>query len=339
MMAKIFSGKLAVSQWLLDSDEPWTQYRTYVDLLQLPESDPNVLQTRSDMLAHPQVRALIDTAVSWPGYPLQRHNDAKHPLHVFSTLADFGLRHDDPGVRPALEKVLAHQSAQGTFQTQVRLYKRFGGLDGEYWTWMACDAPTLTYALLAMGMEEDTRVQQAAGHLIDQVQENGWRCTVAPELGNFHGPGRRDGPCPIANVVALKVLSRQPERLNSEAAQRGVEVLLRHWTRQYEKKLYLFGTGTDFRKLKYPFVWYDILHVADVLSRFPFVHGDPRFLEMVSTITGQADQDGRYTATSMYRAWQDWSFADKKRPSPWLTFLVMRIDQRISPNRLPFSNG
>jgi len=105
--------------------------------------------------------------------------------------------------------------------------------------------------------------------------------------------------------------------------------LLGHWERQGERKFYLFGIGTDFRKLKYPYVWYDILHVVEVLSRLPFIHSDARFLEMVRTITDQADQQGRYTASSMYRAWKDWSFADKKNPSPWLTFLVLRILKRI----------
>ena len=70
-------------------------------------------------------------------------------------------------------------------------------------------------------------------------------------------------------------------------------------------------------------------HVADVLSRFPFVHDDARFLQMLQVITGQADEAGRFTATSMYRAWKGYSFADKKRPSPWLSFLVWRIGCRL----------
>jgi hypothetical protein len=108
-------------------------------------------------------------------------------------------------------------------------------------------------------------------------------------------------------------------------------MLLWHWEHQNERKMFLFGIGTDFRKLKYPFVWYDVLHVVDVLSRYPFVHAAPRFREMVATITMQADDVGRYTATSMYRAWKGWSFADKKTPSPWLTFLVCRAIKRLSP--------
>jgi hypothetical protein len=52
---------------------------------------------------------------------------------------------------------------------------------------------------------------------------------------------------------------------------------------------------------------------------------------MVETITSQADGDGRYTASSAYQAWKGWPFADKKSPSPWLTFLVLRILRRIQP--------
>ncbi|NBD36022.1 MAG: hypothetical protein GVY30_08475 [Chloroflexi bacterium] len=319
-------------EWLLNSDEPWTRYRTLVDLLDRPEDDAEVRAARAAMAAHPQVRALIEQAAAWPGFALKRHNDAKHPIYALSTLADFGLRASDPGISAIVEAVMAHQSEEGAFQTKLRLYKRFGGLDGEYWTWMACDAPTLLYALLAFGLtgDEDERVQRAVNHLVGLAEDNGWRCKAAPELGDFKGPGKREDPCPIANVYALKALSQAPELIESPAARAGAEALLWHWGPDCERKVYLFGLGAFFRRLKYPFVWYDILHVVDVLSRFPFVHDDPRFQEMVATLTAQADDAGRYTAASMYRAWKGWSFADKKTPSPWLTFLVRRIQKRVA---------
>jgi hypothetical protein len=327
--------------WLLASDEPWTRYRTLVDLLGRPEDDVEVQTARRQMLAHPQVKGLIDKAATWPGFALKRHNDAKHPIYALSTLADFGLRASDPGMPRVIEAVMAHQSEEGAFQTKLRLYRRFGGIEGERWTWMACDAPTLVYALLAFGLGEDPQVQQAVEHLVGLVSENGWRCGAAAELGKFKGPGRREDPCPIANVYALKALSQVPELIDSPATRAGTEMLLWHWGPQCQRKVYLFGIGTFFRRLKYPFVWYDILHVADVLSRFPFVHSDPRFQEMVKTITEQADEacpersrrEGRYTAGSMYRAWKGWSFADKKHPSPWLTFLVLRMQRRRSEAR------
>jgi len=322
-------------EWLLESKEPWTRYRTLVDLLDRAEDDPEVQAARADMLAHPMVQELVAEAVAWPGYPLKRHNDARHPIYKWSVLADFGVRAGDPGVAAGVEAVMAHQSAQGPFQTVVNIPRAFGGTDEDAWAWMACDAPTLLYALLGLGLGDDERVQRAVEHLVTQVDENGWRCLAAPELLKFRGPGRKDDPCPIANVLALKALAQVPELLNSPAARTGAEMLLWHWEHQTERKIYLFGIGTDFRKQKYPFVWYDVLHVADTLSRFPFVHADPRFREMVETITAQADEEGRYTASSMYRAWKGWSFADKKHPSPWLTFLALRITGRIEQGVAP----
>ncbi|MEA3441750.1 MAG: hypothetical protein U9R58_15855 [Chloroflexota bacterium] len=317
-------------QWLLESDEPWTRYRTMVDLLNLPEGSPDAMSVRKEMIEHPQVQALIDEANTWPGYTLKRHNDAKHPIYKFSTLADFGVRADDPGMETAINAVLAHQSEQGAFQTTLNISPKYGGTGEDTWTWVLCDAPTLLYAMLAMGMGDDPRVKQAVDHLTDLVEEVGYRCKAAPELGNFRGPGRKADPCPIANVYALKALSYVPELIDSPASQKAAEMLLTHWDLRGERKYYLFGIGTDFRKLKYPFIWYDILHVADVLSRYPFACDDPRFKEMVKTITDQADEDGRYTAGSMYMAWKGWSFADKKEPSPWSTFLVKRVEKRVS---------
>ncbi|MDY7078446.1 MAG: hypothetical protein SXV54_16140 [Chloroflexota bacterium] len=317
-----------VTNWLLKSDEPWTRYRTLVDLLDRPEDDAEVQAARAEMLGHPQVQAMIAEAATWPGYALKRHNDAKHPLYKFSTLADFGVRAGDAGMQAGIEAVMAHQAPEGAFQSLMNIPERYGGTGEDMWVWMLCDVPTLLYSLFVMGLGDDERVQRAVDHLVGLVDENGYRCGCTPELGKFRGPGRVADPCPIANVYVLKALSQVPELLDSPATRTGAETLLWHWEHQTERKLYMFGIGTDFRKLKYPFVWYDVLHVVDVLSRFPFVRADPRFREMVETVTVQADEGGRYTATSMYRAWKGWSFADKKNPSPWLTFLVLRMQKR-----------
>lgn len=319
-----------ITQWLLDSAEPWTRYRALRDLLGRPEDDVEVSAARAALLVHPQVQGLIAQAATWPGRPILRHNDAGHPLYALSTLADFGLTAADPGLERAAAAVLAHRSADGALQSLLNVAPAFGGTGADTWSWVLCDAPTLLYALLVLGLGAEPGVQAAVAHLMNAVDDVGWRCRCGPELGRFRGPGRVADPCPIANVYALKALSLVPEYLDTPATRRGVEMLLGHWERRAEVKYYLFGAGSDFRKLKYPFVWYDLLHVADVLSRYPFVHADPRFGEMVAAITAQADADGRCTAGSMYQAWRGWSFADKKQPSPWLTFLAARIQLRVS---------
>ncbi len=315
-------------EWLLES-EPWTRYRTLIDLLDRSPDEAQVLVARAEMLAHPQVQALVKTAATWGINPLKRHNDASHALYALSTLADFGLSAKDPGIPPILETVLAHQSGDGAFQSLLHIAPAYGGTGEDQWAWIACDAPTVLYVIIAMGLEGDECIQRAVMHLAELAGEGGFRCSAAPELGRFRGPGRRTDPCPIANVYALKALALLPAYRDSIAVHSAVEMLMRHWERQKDVKYYLFGVGTDFRKLKYPFVWYDILHVMDVLSLFPSLQSEHCFQEMLAALTSQADGDGRYTAGSMYQFWKGWSFADKKKPSPWLTFLVLRILKRL----------
>ena len=324
-------------QWLLESDEPWTRYRTLVDLLDRPPGDPAVQAARADMLAHPQVQESLAAAASWPGYPIQRHNDANHPIHKLGLLVDFGIQGGDASTAQVIDGILAHQSPEGAFLSLVKIPPAFGGSGEDQYAWLPCDAPLLLHALLAHAQPGGhapaqvvrAKSEQAVRHLASLVEDNGWRCRGSAQIGKFRGPGRKSDPCPIANLYALKALSQAPEMLDSPAAKAGVQMILGHWERRAEVKFYLFGMGSDFCKLKYPFVWYDILHVADVLSRFPCARGDPRLAEIVSVITAQANEQNRYTAGSAYLAWKGWSFAGKKIPSPWLTFLVLRIQGRL----------
>ena len=362
--------------WLLSSDEPWTRYRTLVDLLDLPESAPEVGSARVAMLAHPQVKELIAAAATWPGGPLKRHNDASHVLHKLCVLADMGIRASDPGMTEVIQAVMAHVSSDGAPLSLLNIAPAFGGSGQDTWTWMMCDAPSVLYALLLLheGVSSTPSLSRsaplaqlpqqtdslhdacpanlhptlasAANYLSNLAFDNGWHCTAAPEVGKFRGPGRRSDPCPIASVLMLKALARVPAFSSTAGIRSGIETLLGHWQNSQiargvpiglaarpdvsTAKPYLFGCGSDYRKLKYPFIWYDILHVLEALSPYPSVHSDPRFQGMLAAVISQADADGRYTAGAMYRSWKGWSFADKKRPSPWLTFLVRRIQRRLA---------
>lgn len=313
--------------WLLNSEEPWTRYRTLVDLLGHPPDDPQVVMARQEMLAHPRLQELVAAAAQWPGYPLQRHNDAGHLLHTLTVLVDFGLTVADPGMPAVVEALLAGQAEEGPFQILTNIHPRYGGSGEDQWHWSLCDAPVTLHALIASGMGDDPRLQPALEHLLEQQAEDGWPCATA---SGFRGPGRKADPCPLANLLALRALALLPSYRESPAAQKGVQMLLGHWERQTERKIYLFGIGTDFRRLKYPFIWYDLLHVTEVLSQFPVLRKDPRLLEMVDLLASQADSEGRYTSSSVWMAWRRWSFGQKKAPSPWLTLLAQRVLRRFA---------
>lgn len=83
--------------------------------------------------------------------------------------------------------------------------------------------------------------------------------------------------------------------------------------------------GTDFRKLKAPATWYDIVNVTDVLSRYMCVINDYRFREMLSLIQSKQDENGFFTPESVFQKLKGWDFGQKKAPSPYLTYLCLRI--------------
>jgi len=312
------------TEWLLEG-EPWVRYNTLRVLLEKESHSSEVENTREKLVAHPLIKSLIAEVKEWPSYPLKRHNDAKHPLHKLAVLADFGITANDPEMRNIHEKVLQHQSQDGAFQIDMLIPPHFGGSGNPEKIWMACDAPTSLYALLKMGFK-NKHVQTAIEHLTSLIRENGVLCTG--ENPTFRGPGRKSDPCPYATLLVTKALSQVPE-MRKKTVSRGAEMLLWHWEHQEERRPYLFGIGTNFRKLKYPFVWYDILHVADVLSQIDFLKDDERLKEMVDTIVSKQDSDGRFTPESVWMAFKKWDFGQKKAPSAWITFLVARIVKRM----------
>jgi hypothetical protein len=313
--------------WLLNSS-PWVQYHTRLDLLGESKRSAKVIAVREALIAHPQVQALLSELADWPGPALNRHNDASHLLHKLTFIADLGLCANDPGVDRIVGRILDHQSADGAFQVRVNIPTRFGGTGKDQSAWMLCDAPSILYALVKMGVK-DRRVTIAAKHLASLLRDNGWPCAATSDVGKFRGPGRKSDPCPYATLIALKALSQMREWHDSEVCRTGAEALLGLWQHRKEQRPYLFAMGTDFAKLKAPLIWYDLLHVTDVLIQFEWLRKDKRLCEMVSIIEAKADDQNRFTPESIWQAWREWDLGQKREPSAWVTLIALRMLQRM----------
>jgi len=314
-------------QFLL-SGPSWVQYRTRQDLLDQSEEAPEVVEARQAMLGEAPIQKIVEELSNWPGEVLSSHKSASQPYHKLNLLADLGFRDSDPGLDRIVERVVAHISEQGPFQLPMNISTSYGGSGKDVWAWALCDAPLIVYALIKLGLSERPPVQKALHYLVGLVRDNGFPCAVSPELGHWRGPGRKGDPCPYANLAMLKPLSQVKDLLDSPASQAGVETLLGLWENRPDQHPYIFYMGTDFCKLKAPLIWYDILHVLDVLSWFPWVHSDPRYQDMLNLVLAKADSKGLFIPESIYAPWKDWDFGQKKAPSAWITFLVYRIYQR-----------
>lgn len=316
-------------RWLLEG-EPWVQYRTRVDILEQSENEAEVLCTRKEMINHQRIQSMLAELTDWPVKILSSHKSAGQSFHKLSFIADLGFRRDDSLIDEIVGKIYEHVSDEGPFQLPTNVPRHYGGSGSTVWAWALCDAPTIVYSLIKFGLEKDAKVQEAVRYLAGLVRENGWPCTVSKELGRFRGPGRKDDPCPYATLVTLKMLSQLDGWRDSREARIGSENLLRLWEESKKTHPYTFYMGTDFRRIKAPFIWYDILHILDVLSQFRWLSTDGRMREMMEIVISKADDRGRYIPESEWQAWKEWDFGQKKHSSRWLTFLILRILKRAN---------
>lgn len=316
--------------WLLEG-ESWIEYRSRRDLMGSPEDDAMTATAREGLLTDIRIQNLVTELGNWPGPVVSNHKNASLLIHKLTFIADLGLSINDSGVGQVVERILQHQSSEGPFQVLTNIPVHFGGTGQEQFAWSLCDAPLVVYSLATLGLK-DARLNEAMTYMVGLSRENGWPCATSKELGKFRGPGKKEDPCPYATLAMLKALSVFPEHGDDPVCRKGAETILSLWDESISRHPYLFHMGTDFRKLKAPFIWYDLLHVLDILTRFTWLRNDKRLLDMLNLLKNKADEQGRFTPESIWTAWSDWEFGQKKAPSRWITLLAWRILKRAGLN-------
>ncbi len=314
-------------EWLLTSNA-WTKERVYVDLLgKSLKKHTEVQEAHHELLASTHIKQLMKDALDWFPQGITRHNNAKSSHYKLMVLAELGLAITDLEMEDLVEKVIAHEE-HGQFAILQQLPergKKTFDLSVDEWHTMPCDSPILSYSLLKIGYK-DSRIKTAINALKKE-----WNAPIG-RWCDFHFVSSHHKKyqigCPMAGLMALEVFSQLPQTRESKVSQNAFKPLELH--RDLGKSLYFFGRGKKFWTLKYPFVWYNALYLADVLTRFRFLRGHPLLEELVDWIRNTRDSDGKWTATSMFRAWSTWDFADKKQPSPWITLLCLRALMQYS---------
>ena len=300
-------------------NEPWIKYNLNRIMGKNKESEFKKLAK------DPSVQRLVDACVMWPDPPLTKHNDAYHPIHIMEVLVDFGLNTEDEWINALSKLILNNLSAEGLFQSKIEIPERWGGRGVGELTWLLCDTPILIYVLKKFGVVNE-QTEEAERLLVWMSENNGWRCKG--ENPNWRGPGKKEDHCPYANLIALKVLSKSKYK-ETKAVQNAIDSQILHWANRNESKIRMFGIGTTFKKLKYPNVWYDILHVVDVLSQYPYSLKYEEFWEMWNIIRDKQDPGGGFVPESVWKAWNSWSFGQKKEPCPWITLKILEIAERV----------
>ncbi|MBI4647448.1 MAG: hypothetical protein HY738_12885 [Bacteroidia bacterium] len=179
-----------------------------------------------------------------------------------------------------------------------------------------------------MGFRDDIRLLEHINVIFDsQRLDGGWHCALSRAKGNRL---QETESCPMDNLNILMLLGQYEQFRNAPRLHGAIDLLLNHWERRNEKhRPYGFGTGSDYSKLKYPAVKYNILRVLDVLSLYPYAMKSVIFANMLDFVLKKA-KDGKFFAESISKSYPEFDFGQKKEPSRWITFLILRIQNRYN---------
>jgi hypothetical protein len=321
------------------SGEPWVAYTALKTLAGPGETGrigaERLEKARLASVGSPLLLGLAKELELWPGRVLASHKSAEQSFHRLSLAAELGLRREDPGAEAIGKTVMGRRSEEGPFALPMKIGEARGGSGEETLAWALCDAPVILRALARMGWSEEPALLEAAAYLAGLRIDRGWPCAVSKSLGGFRGPGKKGDPCPYATLVMLELLLELPDYSGGPEIHSAADCLLGLWERSREEHPYIFYMGDDFRKLKAPMLWYDILHVLDALTRVGGIEKDTRLGEMLDLLEAKAGPELLFTPESVYLAWKGYDFGQKKTVSPYISALALGILARGGRLQVP----
>ena len=274
-----------------------------------------------------KISNLLDIATKLYDIELKRHNDASHPLNVLIFLVDNGFQKHKS--LKSINQSILDSYFQNGFTILMNIPIAFGGTGENVKTWILCDLPILTYISIKLNNDKLLPVhKKIIKNISILMDENGWRCKNCGNIGKFRGPGKKDDECPLASLNVLRLLSLTKSNEYLDEKEKAIETLLLLWKERKKRRPYLFAMGTDFCKLKYPLIWYDILNVVNALSYFQSAVNRKEFIEMLKIINQKVKQNG-YKPESVYQFWKEFDFGQKKTDSEYIKNTIESIQDRI----------
>jgi hypothetical protein len=313
--------KEGLVEWLLNG-KPWVVYRTLTDLLGKEEKDSTVIAARRAISKHQLVKRIFQdlNEDGYWGTPKDIHTwwpRKNTTFWILPVLADFGFTAEDKRVTKACEYVFTTQLESGGFGWDPPTKPS------------DCHSAIIIESLAKLGLLQDTRLQKAYEWLVRRRRlDGGFWCKDTGQIG---GPREKKPSCAMATMFVLGALAQNLQLRKTENVRKGIDFLFECW--ENRGKVRYAGhdsqVGTDWEKLKYPFVDYKILKFLDVLSQFEYAKHGLQESEMVSLLLSKGDEKGRFTPESIVEVWSNFDFGQKEKPSRWITFLALRIAKRI----------
>ena len=290
--------------WLLEPGDPSVRYWALVDLLERPETDPEVRAARAAIARQTLVQDLFARQHRdghWGDDPAAPYR-ADGAVGVLGLLCMLGVSPDER-TAAGCDSLLEHAQHECGGLSIVRTQR--SGI-------MPCTTGLQLPLLARFGRAGDPRVRRAFAFVIEDMA-----APDALECGRYE---HRE--CLWGAIAALDGLALLPADMRTPQARKTVKRLAEA----------LLGADYDFAGEHKRWLTFGVPRAWDLLSALLALaaHGygrDRRFRPLLDLVLAQQDEQGRWRCGSVSRTWP---LEKRNRPSKWVTLDALRLLKRTS---------
>jgi hypothetical protein len=315
------------TDWLLEEDNPSVRYFTLTQILDKPQSDPEV-QAAKQAIMHvgvvPKILAKQKSDGSWESpkeFYMAKYKGTSWQLIILSEL---GADPKDERIKKACETILkmSQEPKTGGFSAWFSP-KMYGG---RYSGVLPCLTGNMVFALIRLGWLGDARVQRGIDW-ITRYQRFDDGEAYPPKVWPYEKAVMCFGKhsCHMGVVKSLKALAEIPLDQRTaevnETLSKGTEYLLKHHIFKRSHNLDRVSKP-GWLKFGFPLMYQDdVLEILGLLTKLGFK--DKRMQEAVDLVLSKQNSAGKWVLENTFNGRFQVDIEQKGKPSKWITLRAL----------------
>lgn len=315
--------------WLLEKDNPSVRYYTFIDLLNKPESNKEVVDAKNAIFTSGIVPKILEKQHKegyWGNSKSFYTEKYKGTVWQLMILAELGTNSSNQQIKNACEFVLqiSQEPESGAFSYRKNV-KETGGAKNDI---IPCLTGNMLWSLIKHGMVEDPRIQKGIDWICryqraddgDTKTPAGWPYERYEMCWGKH-------TCHMGVVKSLKALAAIPQKEKTKPINKKIECLaeylLKH--RIYKKSHNLKTTSRPgWLKPGFPLMYQtDILEILEILTDLGYK--DPRMQDALDVLKSKMTIDGRWKLENTFNGKMIADIEEKGKDSKWITLKALKI--------------
>jgi len=321
------------TDWLLEPYNPSVRYFALTELLEKPETQPEVIAAKNEIMHIGKVPKILGKQ-SDQGYweTPDKFYTAKYKGTVWQLiiLAELGADGNDERIKKACEFILENSQDHESGGFSVWHSARTGG--GRHSGVIPCLTGNMVWSLIQLGFFEDPRVERGINWItqyqrfddgIEQLPKR-WPYDKATSCFSKHS-------CHMGVVKALKALAEIPPDKRSDDVKSTIEAAAEYLCIHHiHKKSHDLSrvSKPSWLKFSFPLMYQtDALEILGILTKLGY--RDDRMQEAIELVISKQDDHGRWSLERTFNGRFQTNIEHKCKTSKWITLNALKVLKRF----------